>query len=353
LITLITGAPGTGKTALLVEWLRTLYADRPIYAHGLNGLKLPHTPIDAARWHLDLPDGAILVVDEVQQVWRPRGPGHAPSDAVKALETHRHRGIDVFVTTQKPNLVDANVRGLVGRHVHLRDTGWLGRHQYEWPEVSENLAWKTCPLKRRYKLPRAAFGLYKSSVEHTTVQKGRSLMPLITGVLVVGACVLAFMVYRAIASHTSPKPQAVAVEKTSSGSAPAFSSAPASAVAGSRWPLYDSTPVEEHREPYAGRAFYIEGGYTVGRKQFAWFGVLVDGKRVATVSLKQLVSAGYSYTEVGPCSGVLRFRQVERPVTCGAPTEVAARSAWTPGEPVAASQGSGGARPVVSSPSPF
>ena len=40
MITLLTGAPGAGKTAQLVEWLRTLYADRPLYVHGLNGLKL-------------------------------------------------------------------------------------------------------------------------------------------------------------------------------------------------------------------------------------------------------------------------------------------------------------------------
>lgn len=218
MITLITGAPGAGKTALLVEWLRTLYADRPVYVHGLNGLQLPHQSIDASQWHTELPDGAILVVDEVQQVWRPRGPGHAPSPAVQALETHRHRGVDVFLTTQKPNLVDANVRGLVGRHVHLRDTGWLGRYMYEWPECSENLAWKTCHVKRRYKLPRKAFALYTSASEHTTVQKSRSWMPVITAALVAVALVLVFMVYRVIASKREPQ-------------APASVSAPTSTVA--------------------------------------------------------------------------------------------------------------------------
>ena len=127
MITLLTGAPGAGKTALLVEWLRTLYTDRPIYVHGLNGLTLDHFEVDGNQWHTELPDGAIVVIAEVQQVWRPRGPGHAPPASVQALETHRHRGIDIFLTTQKPNLLASNVRGLVGRHVHIRDTGWLGR----------------------------------------------------------------------------------------------------------------------------------------------------------------------------------------------------------------------------------
>lgn len=210
MITLLTGNPGAGKTAQLVEWLRTIYTDRPLYVQGLEGLSLAHEPVDAARWHLDVPDGSIVVVDEVQNVWRPRGPGHAPHDSVKALETHRHRGVDFFLTTQKPTLVDSNVRALVGRHVHIRDTGWLGRYIYEWPECSENLAWKTCHLKRKFKLPKKAFDLYKSSNLHTTVQKSRSMMPLITGALVLVAMLLVFLVYRTVASKVEAKPAAQA-----------------------------------------------------------------------------------------------------------------------------------------------
>jgi zona occludens toxin len=171
----------------------------------LNGLKLAHHPIDASRWHTDLPDGAILVVDEAQTVWRPRGPGHAAPESIKAMETHRHRGVDIFLTTQKPGLVDKNIRELVGRHVHIRDTGWLGRWAYEWAECSDNIAWKTCALKRRFTVPKAAFDHYTSAVEHTTVQKGRSLMPFITLGLLIVTAALIFGVYRAISSKTEPK----------------------------------------------------------------------------------------------------------------------------------------------------
>jgi zona occludens toxin len=226
-ITLLTGAPGAGKTAQLVEWLRTLYKDRPIYSHGLNGLKLAHQPIDASRWHVDLPDGAILVVDEAQDVWRPRGPGHAAPESIKAMETHRHRGVDIFLTTQKPGLIDKNIRELVGRHVHIRDTGWLGRWAYEWPECSENIAWKTCALKRRYNPPKAAFAFYRSASEHTTVQKGRSLMPFITVGLLLLTVALIFGVYRAISSKTEPK--AAPVGAAASAASPATDAARAPA----------------------------------------------------------------------------------------------------------------------------
>lgn len=321
MITLLTGAPGAGKTALLVEWLRTLYADRPLYVHGLQGLQLPHTPVDASRWHEELPDGAILVVDEVQQVWRPRGPGHPPSAAVQALETHRHRGIDVFLTTQKPNLLDANVRGLVGRHVHLRDTGWLGRYMYEWPECSENLAWKTCPLKRRFKLPTKAFDLYKSASLHTTAARGKSLMPVITGGLVVAFCGLAIMVYRTISEKVEPS-------ETVADAAPAVSARPPGApppALGRSWPLYDAEPVSFNREPYAGRALQLEGQWEVGGVVSAVFGLLVDGERVATVSLAQVIAMGYVWTYLGPCAGVLRHGEVERLITCGKRVDVESR----------------------------
>lgn len=176
MITLFTGAPGAGKTAAMVDYLRTIVGDRPVFADGLDGLTLDHSLIDSNDWPTLVPDGGVLVIDEVQRVWRPRGPGAKVPLSVSELETHRHRGIDVFLTTQSPRLLDANVRALVGRHVHIRDTGILGRYVYEWPEVSEDLAWKTCVNKRRFKLPKAAFALYKSASLHVAPVRSVPLM---------------------------------------------------------------------------------------------------------------------------------------------------------------------------------
>jgi len=316
MITLLTGAPGAGKTALLVEWLRTLYADRPIFVHGLDGLTLPHVPVDAAKWHTELPDGAILVVDEAQQVWRPRGPGHAPAQAVQEMETHRHRDIDIFLTTQKPNLIDANIRGLVGRHVHIRDTGWLGRYMYEWPECSENLAWKTCVIKSKFKLPTKAFGLYKSAVGHTGAARTKSMLPFITAGLIGLALVLAFLVYRAIASKTAPREVPAHLDAKPARDAAPVPSRQQAGAAAAAWPVYESGPVVQDRDPYAGRALQLEGQWTVAGAVHAVFGVLVNGERVATASLGQLVRMGYAWTDLGPCAGVLRHGDRERVITC-------------------------------------
>ena len=198
MITLFTGSPGAGKTASLVDFLSKLPGDRPLFVDGLNGLTLPHTVVDANNWHNELPDGAILVIDEVQRVWRPRGAGTKVPESVAQLETHRHRGIDVFVTTQAPRLLDSNVRGLVGRHVHIRDTGILGRYWYEWPESNDSMQWKTCINKKRISLPKKAFALYKSASIHTTPVRGvpRALLVGIFALLLFAG--LAYAVYNII-----------------------------------------------------------------------------------------------------------------------------------------------------------
>lgn len=169
MITLITGAPGAGKTAALVSMLQELGKDRAIYAHGIPDLKIPHVALDdPSNWPTDVPDGSVVVIDEVQNVWRPAGAGAKLPESIAKLETHRHRGIDFYIITQGPNLVHSNVRALVGRHVHLRDIGVLGRWWYEWPETADNCrtGWKTAPIKKRYRLPKHIFDSYKSASIH-------------------------------------------------------------------------------------------------------------------------------------------------------------------------------------------
>ncbi len=204
MITLFTGSPGAGKTLSLVQLLSKLDGTRPLYVDGLDNLTLPHTVVDSNNWHVDLPDGAILVIDEVQRVWRPRGSGSRVPDSVSSLETHRHRGIDVYMTTQAPRLLDAAVRSLVGRHVHIRDTGILGRYWYEWPECNESLTWKSCINKKRFSLPKKAFAMYQSASLHTVPVRGvpRALIVGIVAILLF--TILAFSVYKIIQRTQNP-----------------------------------------------------------------------------------------------------------------------------------------------------
>lgn len=184
MITLITGAPGAGKTNALVSLLAELVEGRALYVSGIPDLSVPHVVLDdPTKWHEIVEDGAAVVIDEVQRVWRPNR-SKIPDD-IAALETHRHRGIDFFIVTQSPGLVHANVRALIGRHVHLRDTGITGRWWYEWPECADNVtsAWKQAPIKKPYRLDKKAQSLYTSASKH--VKPIRSLPASVVFLVVV------------------------------------------------------------------------------------------------------------------------------------------------------------------------
>lgn len=192
MITLITGIPGSGKTSWLVAWLMQ-QTGRPIFVDGIPELKLPHEPCPPLpEWTHERPDpssasgkklcfsfppNSVICIDEAQRVYRPRPVGSKVPPEVAAFETHRHEGLDFFLLTQNPTLIDANVRKLVGRHIHFRAT-WAGRYMHEWNECAdvESSTARNLAATTRYKLPKEAFGQYKSAELHT---KHKARIPMV------------------------------------------------------------------------------------------------------------------------------------------------------------------------------
>lgn len=239
MLTLITGAPGAGKSAALVSLIEELAKGRAVYVNGIPELKIPHIELeDLSKWPEVVPDGSIIVGDEIQKWWRPLGPGQKVPTDIQALETHRHRGLDIFIITQGPRLVHANVRALVGRHIHLRDIGFLGRWWYEWPECQDNCAnaWKNAPIKKRYKLPKAIFGKYKSATEHIKPIRSFPKMVIVLGVAVVACATLAYYSVMRVKARTES-----AAHITTPNQLPGLPGGPAGAPAGA--PGAPGTPV--------------------------------------------------------------------------------------------------------------
>lgn len=189
MITLITGTPGAGKTLYAVAEELPKFKGRPLYVDGIADLAIDHFSCAEGvdRWHEWIPDGAVLVIDEVQRIWRPRGAGSNVPPGVAALETHRHKGIDIVLITQHPNLLDPNIRRLVGRHLHIRRLfGWSRALIYEWDSATDP-ARVTNAIKRSWAYPRKAYALYKSSDQHN---KRGQRVPLTFIIAIIGAITL-------------------------------------------------------------------------------------------------------------------------------------------------------------------
>ena len=71
--------------------------------------------------------------------FRPRSSGSPVPDYVSELETHRHKGYDLFLITQHPMLIDGNVRKLTGKHYHVkRFLGFPKSTIHEFEQVRDN-----------------------------------------------------------------------------------------------------------------------------------------------------------------------------------------------------------------------
>lgn len=210
-IQLLTGNPGAGKTAFMMQRLleAAAKAERPIFAAGINGLApgLATVLDDPTRWneidpnvegtcvcgidftpdgkpipraphaHTLVPDGALIFVDEA---WKYFGHLHNASHQktpahVLALAEHRHRGIDFVWTTQMPAQIYPFVRGMIDEHTHhVRKFGTKLIQTYQWGELNEDVksqAKRENSLAKLRPLPKETFGKYTSSSTHTIKPK--------------------------------------------------------------------------------------------------------------------------------------------------------------------------------------
>lgn len=181
MLTLITGTPGAGKTLYAVSEECASVPGTTIEVKGeptprrlvsnIKGLLVEHQHIDADdlnTWHTWAKPGDVIVFDEVQEAWRPRGLGGKVPECIQALETHRHMGVDIVLVTQHPMLVDQNIRRLVNRHVHVRRINALPfAVRYEWDHCADPARTKQAIGMKPWRYPKNAMSLYKSATAHT------------------------------------------------------------------------------------------------------------------------------------------------------------------------------------------
>jgi zona occludens toxin len=189
-IRLITGLPGNGKTLRTVWELSKIAqaGQRAIFVNGIKDLAITHHELaDPEKW-FEVGANSLVVIDECQRVFRPRGNGTKVPEHVEKLETHRHLGIDLWLITQHPNLLDMNVRKLVGEHIHVfRPWGLARATVLKWQEVSNPQSQKDIRMaqKESWSFPKDAYKLYKSAEAHTHKRQLPMKMLALAGVAMV------------------------------------------------------------------------------------------------------------------------------------------------------------------------
>lgn len=187
MINLHTGLPGSGKTLFTLWHIDREHAKRlkereetlkqggftpepNVYYHGINQLNRPGwIPLDDPEtWHT-LPPGSIVLIDEAQKVFRPRSSSQRPPEFVSALETHRHTGIDLYLITQHPMLVDSHIRRLSGTHRHIvRIFGAEVSTIHTFLEVRDNVdKSRKGSQQETWTYPKEVYNWYKSAEVHT------------------------------------------------------------------------------------------------------------------------------------------------------------------------------------------
>lgn len=174
-ITLVSGRPGAGKTLNTIQQVEKEWGDseRPIYYVGIRDLKLDWNELqyeDIHNWE-EYPHGSIFVIDEADLAFPARPHSKQVPSFIQELARHRHKGMDFYVITQKPTMVDHGVRAHVTEHIHYERRFGMDRStRFIWNKAvdpDDYHSRQEVQSKKNIKFDSKAFGLYHSAEVHT------------------------------------------------------------------------------------------------------------------------------------------------------------------------------------------
>lgn len=328
MITIITGVPGMGKTSLVVSMMMKELekGERPFFVMGIPDLALDHSPVPPiVEWtekrpdpndpsveldYFTFPPNSIIIIDEAQRVYRPRASTTKVPPHVAAHETHRHTGVDFWLMTQKPMLIDAHIRELCGRHIHIRNT-FTGRKLFEWPEFTDvkTKANYADAAVRRFKPPKQSFNNYKSAELHTKQPYRLHYVWLFLPVVVAFTAWKGWNVYQNFTRHTDRTDEVAQVDKPKvdvTESLKLVSGTPDVQHAENAAPVPVTAPrAIEH--PYMQYKFTIMATLTSATKKVTYYRLSSPDGQEVDVTDKDLTDLGYVINQPHDCAAFLFF----------------------------------------------
>lgn len=207
MITLISGALGTGKTALAIKLLQeSEFYPGSAFVYGVRGWKGAGTFNDLKSQEHAKENQKLLeetgrvshscyLVDEAKKVWPTRVAGREePPFINQHLAESRSVSQDWVLTCQAPGQIDVALRRLVGRHIHLEQTA-LGIRYSESGSVRDDLKFER-DESRKFDFPVESLALYQSDEGVTQHQiKGLKLPKRLISLLVLIAVLVGVVVY--------------------------------------------------------------------------------------------------------------------------------------------------------------
>ncbi|AWM57941.1 zonular occludens toxin [Stutzerimonas stutzeri] len=237
-----TGLQGNGKTLNTIKEvdIKAAKQNRTVFYHNIRGfnpnfegLKATWVAFDDPHKWFELPENAMIVIDEAQQFFRIRNQASAVPAYASALETMRHQGHELHCITQNPSLIDHHFRKLCNSHIHYV-RGGKGKVIKRWEFEKVNMTVESSKKDfsadgeaTRILLDPKYYGAYESVKEgathHMRFNPPRALFVLVGAVLVVSF--LGYRFYERRLAPPSPEPVA-----ESAPVAPVYSSPAAAPV---------------------------------------------------------------------------------------------------------------------------
>jgi len=191
-INFVTGLPRAGKTLWTLTQVkaRAEKENRAVYYCNIPGVTIPGwIELDHPDKWLELPDGALIVVDELQDYWGKNAQGARVPLPILELSKHGKRGFDFYFITQEPNLVHTTPRDLCAYHYYVvRAFGANGAAVYKFERMqSRPDKVKSKGEKFPWLYNKQAFTWYKSADVHNIkrqIPKKVLAIPFVLGLAV-------------------------------------------------------------------------------------------------------------------------------------------------------------------------